>query len=79
MLYKSHFEAVLIVVCMNTVTQSICTHYSNFEKMGGFATLKKSGTKYGVQKTGCKKTGSGLFFAIQKEKRLAFSFLNCKL
>ena len=31
------------------LTQSICTHYSRFENMGRFATLKKSGPKYGPE------------------------------
>ena len=30
-----------------TVAQSICTHYSCFENMGWFVTLKKSDPKYG--------------------------------
>ena len=36
------------------LAQSICTHYSCFENMGRFVTLKK-GPKYGLQKAGCKK------------------------
>ena len=34
------------------IAQSIFTHYSCFENMGRFVTLKK-GPKYGLQKAGC--------------------------
>ena len=34
------------------LAESICTHYSCFENMGRFPTLKKMGPKYGVQKAG---------------------------
>ena len=50
-----------------------------FENMGQFETLKKIVSKiWGAKKQGAKKQGLDFFFAIQKEKRLAFSFLNCK-
>ena len=40
------------------LVQSICIHYSCFENMGRFVTLKKkSDPKYGLQKAGCKKQG----------------------
>ena len=44
-----------------TLAQSICTHYSCFENMGRFVTLKKKVQKNRLQKTGCLKTGSLLF------------------
>ena len=54
------------VLCLftkyNTVAQSICTHYSRFENMGWFATLKK----HWVQNMGCKK----------QQARLLLLFLN---
>jgi hypothetical protein len=49
---------------MNSLAQSICTHYSCFENMGRFLNLKK-GPKYGLQKQGAK---NRVMF-IQKEKR----------
>jgi hypothetical protein len=30
---------------LKVLAQSICTHYSHFENMGQFATLKKTGSK----------------------------------
>ena len=45
----------------NPIAQSICTHYSCFENMDRFVTLKKKDPKYGLQKAGCQKTGSLLF------------------
>ena len=39
------------------LAQSICTHYSCFENMGRFVTLKKLDPKYGLQMVGCKKQG----------------------
>ena len=45
-----------------TLAQSISTHYSKFEKMGRFTTLKKQGP------WGCKKQGQD-FFVIQKENK----------
>jgi hypothetical protein len=38
----------------NTLAQSICTHYSCFENMGRFVTLKKNQVQ---KKAGCKKPG----------------------
>ena len=48
------------------LAQSICTHYSCFEIMGRFATLKKNR----VQNMGCKKQGAkNRVIVIQKERR----------
>ena len=44
-----------------SVAQSICTHYFCFENMGRFVTLKKSGPKYGPEKSRLQKTGLLLF------------------
>ena len=56
----------------NTVAQSICTHYSCFENMGRFVTLKKNQ----VKNMGCKKQGAkNRVIIIQKEKRAAASSL----
>jgi hypothetical protein len=44
---------------LNSFAQSICSHYSCFENMDRFMTLKTIGPKYEVHKAGCKK----LFFA----------------
>ena len=52
------------------LTQSICTQYSCFENIGRFLTLQKKGPKYGLQKAGCKKTGSLLF----KKRRSSLFF-----
>ena len=41
------------------IAQSICTHYSFFENIGGFVTLKKAGLKYRCKKHGEKKQGQG--------------------
>ena len=57
----------------SVVDQSICTHYSCFEKMGRFVTLKKNW----VQNMGCKKQGAkNRVIVIQKEKKpgCLFSF-----
>ena len=48
---------------IKTGTQSICTHYSCFQNMGWFVTLKKNQ----VQNMGCKKAGCKNR-VIQKEK-----------
>ena len=53
------------------LAQSICTHYSCFENMVGFVTLKKD-PKYRLQKAACKKIGSLLF---KKRKDQAASSL----
>ena len=58
------------------IAQSICTHYSLFENMGQFATLKKNW----VQNMGCKIWGSkNRVIVIQKEKRPGCLFLNNKM
>jgi hypothetical protein len=52
--------------------QSICTHYSCFENMGRFVTLKKNQ----VQNMGCKKQGAkNRVIGSQKEKRPGCLFL----
>jgi hypothetical protein len=48
------------------VAQSICTHYSCFENMGRFVTLKKPDPKYGPEKSRVQKNR---VVVIQKEKR----------
>jgi hypothetical protein len=50
---------------MEAIAQSICTQYSCFENMGWFVTLKKSGPKYGPEKS---KVQKNRVIAIQKEK-----------
>ena len=51
---------------MDIPTQSICNHYSCFENMGRFLTLKKNW----VQNMECKKQGAkNRVIVIQKEKR----------
>ena len=46
------------------ITQSIRTQYCSLKNLGWFATLKKNGPIYGVQKI-----ESGFIFVIQKGKR----------
>ena len=42
--------------CLTKIAQSICTHYSRFENMGWFVTLKKIRSKIWTwKKAGCKK------------------------
>jgi hypothetical protein len=65
---------VLSQVLFYPVAQSICIHFSLFENMGRFVTLKKSGPKYGLQKAGCKKQGH--CYSKREEARLSFLFLN---
>ena len=57
---------------MDTVAQSICTHYFSFEKQGRFADLKKTGSKIWDAKSRAQKTGSMLF---KKRKGQAVSSL----
>ena len=64
------FNWIILSTIGNTATQSIYTHYHNFEKMGRFTTLKKIGTKYRVQTIGCKKQGQDFFFVIQTLKNI---------
>ena len=54
--------------------QSICTHYSCFENMGQFATLKKSWSKICVAKSRLQKTGS-LLYKNTRRRSQAASFL----
>ena len=49
------------MLCKYVVTQSICIHYSCFENMGRFVTLKKIRSKIWTWKSKVKKTGSLLF------------------
>ena len=62
------------VLVLNTVLQSICTHYSCFKNMGHFVILKKIGSIIWSAKSRVQKTGSFLF----KKRRgsLAFSFFD---
>ena len=46
---------------VNTLAQSICTHYSCFENQGRFVTLKKNWAPCFLKKAGCKKPRSLLF------------------
>jgi hypothetical protein len=59
-----------MITSLDTIAQSICTHYSCFENMGRFVTLKKNQVQ---KKAGCKKNR---VVVIQKEKRQSgfFSF-----
>ena len=50
-----------------SIDESICTHYSIFENMVQFATLKKTGFKIWDAKNRCKKQSQD-FFIIQKFK-----------
>ena len=50
----------------SVLKQSICTHYSCFENMGRFVTLKKNW----VQSMECQKQGAkNMVIVIQKEQR----------
>ena len=57
-LSSSNKQQINFALAWNPITQSICTHYSCFENMGRFVTLKKSGPKYGPEKSKEQKTGS---------------------
>ena len=57
------------------VTQSICIHYSCFEKMGRFVTLKKNQVqKMDLKKAGWKKYGH--CYSKREEAALLLLFLN---
>ena len=66
------FNWIILSTIGNTATQSIYTHYHNFEKMGRFTTLKKIGTKYRVQTIGCKKQGQDFFFCYSDLEKYRF-------
>ena len=58
-----------------THAQSICTHYSCFENMGRFVTLKKNQVQnMDLKKAGCKNQGN--FYSKREETRLPLLFLN---
>ena len=57
---------------MNTLAQSICTHYFCFENMGRFVNLKKIRSKIWDAKSRVQKKR---VIIIQKEKRAAASSL----
>ena len=48
-------------ISLPNFVQSLCTHYSCFENMGQFVTLKKIRSKIWTWKKQCEKTGSFLF------------------
>ena len=56
---------------LNIFAQSICTHYSCFEIMGRFVTLKKSDPNYGPEK---KQGDKNRFIVVQKEKGRGYHF-----
>ena len=59
--------ALLTNKCMiNSLAQSICTHYSCFEKMGRFVTLEKIRSKIWTWK---KQVAKNRVIVIQKENR----------
>ena len=59
----------------NTFAQSICTHYSCFENMGRFVTLKKIRSKiWNWKKQGAKKQGH--FYSKREEAAWLLLFLN---
>jgi hypothetical protein len=67
--YQTFMRKLYTPPRMNTLAQSICTHYSCFENMGRFVTLKK---KQVQKKAGRKKTGSLL---LKKKRGQAASSL----
>ena len=79
LLLKFFLKTYSKVKLPNILAQSICTHYSGFENMGWFATLKKIrskiwGAKSRVQRAGCKKQGH--CYSKREEAACSFLFLN---
>ena len=62
---------------LNIYAQSICSHYSCFENMDRFVTLKKSSPKYGPEKSRVQKTGSWLFKKRKGRQAAFFLFEDC--
>ena len=62
---------------LNIYAQSICSHYSCFENMDRFVTLKKSSPKYGPEKSRVQKTGSWLFKKKRGRQAAFFLFEDC--
>ena len=60
--------------CETKFAQSICTHYSCFENMGRFATLKKIRSKIWGSKSRVQKQGH--CYSKKEEARLPLLFLN---
>ena len=72
--YSSSQSAPTILVLKNGVG------LGTWKKLGRFADLKKTGTVFRPEKTGCQKTGSGFFLLFKKRRgSLASSLLDCKL
>ena len=68
------FSIINSLISLNPNFPVNLSHYSCFENMGRFATLKKeSGPKYGVQKAGCKKQGH--CYSKRGEARLPLLFV----
>ena len=57
----SQSQHSVVVTLTATLPQSICTHYSCFENMGQFVTLKIIRSKIWVAKSRVQSTGSLLF------------------
>ena len=69
-----HTYLFLSNATFNPVAQSMCTHYSCFENMGWFLTLKKRSKKWVAKKQGAKKVG--YFYSKREKAAWPLLFLN---
>ena len=74
MTFKKIIFLKLSTIFDNVIAQSICTHYSCFENMDRFVTLKKIKSKICVSKSRVQKKGR--CYPKREEARLLLLFLN---